>query len=240
MRKSLTAVLVGVLVLALAGVASAALTQKFELTFTTKKPKSSTGFNSALATSDPGALKPKAVSKTVITFPKGTKTDTSTYPVCKVPKPYTALTKQGGEKLCAKAQIGTGTAIVNAKPLTSVGNQGIVPVKLFAFNIKNGIIFLAKNAVAPQAFPGKIKGNVLTVVVPPLPPSTDPAVLSDFNLKVKAHAVKVGKGRKAKRKNYATTPATCPKSGQWTTKAVFTYVGAPGKTITWNTPCKRK
>lgn len=245
MRKSLVAALCGVLVLAIAAVASAAISQSFELKFTTKKRKAGTGFISTLSTRDPAApnQKPAAVNRVVITFPKGTKTDTSTYPVCKVPAPYVALTKTKPSaaetkqiKACKRAIIGSGKAIVNAKPITSVGNNGIVPATVTAYNIKNGIIFVAKNAVAPQAFAGKIKGNVLTVIVPALPAD---AVLTDFSLNVRPHAIKVGKGRRAKRKNYATTPSTCPKSGQWTTKAVFSYSGASGKTLSWNTRCNR-
>lgn len=236
MRKSLIAVLCGALVLAIAGVASAAITQTFELKFTTKKPKASTGFVSKLATSDPAAAnqKPPAVSKMVITFPKGTKLDTSVFPVCKAS--LAALSKKGGEKLCRSSQIGTGSAIVNARPFLSAP----VNAKVFAFNIKGGIIFLAQNSVQPQAFSGKVKGNVLTVTVPPLPPPTDPAVLTSFTLNVKAKSVKVGKGRRAKRKNYATTPSSCPKSGKWTTNAKFTYTGAAGKTVKWDTPCSKR
>lgn len=245
MRKSLIAVLCGALVLGIAAVASAAITQTFQLSFTTKKPKANTGFISKLSTRDPAApnQKPAAVSKTVVIFPKGTKTDTSTYPVCKVPKPYVVLTKSkpnASEKKqiakCKPAIIGNGTAIVNAKPVP-VGNNGIVNATLTAYNIKNGIIFVAKNPVAPQAFAGKIKGNVLTVDVPPLPAN---AVLTDFNLNVRPHTIKVGKGRRAKRKNYATTPSSCPKSGKWTTTAKFTYRGAPGKTVKWETACRKR
>lgn len=239
MRKSLTVVLCGALVLAIAAVAQAALTQTFELKFTTKKPKASTGFVSKLTSRDPAVKKTPAVSKVVITFPKGTKTDTSTYPVCKAT--FANLVKPNGNKLCSKSQLGSGSAIVNAYPLPlGPKNDGIVPAKVFAFNIKNGIIFLAQNSVAPQAFSGTVRGNVLTVNVPPLPPPNDPAVLTDFVLNVKAKSVKVGKGRRAKRKNYATTPSTCPKSGKWTTTAVFTYTGAPGKTIKWDTPCSKR
>lgn len=237
MRKSLIAVLCGALVLGIAAVASAAVTQSFDLKLTTKKPKSSTGFVSKLATRDPSVIKTPATSRVVITFPKGTKLDTSVYPVCKAS--FAALAAKGGEKLCKKSQIGTGSALVNAKPLP-VGNNGIVPAKVFAFNIKNGIIFLAQNSVAPQAFAGKVRGNVLTVIVPPLPPPNDPAVLTDFSLNVKAKSIKVGKGRRAKRMNYATTPSSCPKGGKWTTVAKFTYTGAPGKTVTSTTPCSKR
>lgn len=237
MRKSLIAVLCGALVLGIAAVASAALTQTFELKFTTKKPKSSTGFISKLTTRDPSVIKTPATSTVVITFPKGTKLDTSTAPVCKAT--FAALARKGGEKLCKSSQIGSGTAIVNAKPLP-VGNNGIVNAKVYAFNKKNGIIFLAQNSVAPQAFAGKVRGNVLTVIVPPLPPPNDPAVLTDFALTVKARSVKVGKGRRAKRKNYATTPSTCPKSGKWTTVAKISYTGAPAKTLKWVTPCSKR
>jgi len=239
LRKSLIAVLCGALVLGIAAVASAAVTQTFELKFTTKKPKSSTGFLSKLTTRDPSVIKTPAVSKVVITFPKGTKLDTSTAPYCKAT--FAALARKGGEQLCKSSQIGSGSAIVNAKPLP-VGAKldGIVNAKVYAFNKKNAIIFLAQNSVAPQAFAGTVRGNVLTVNVPPLPPPNDPAVLTDFSLNVKARSVKVGKGRHAKRKNYATTPSTCPKSGKWTTTAKFTYTGAPGKTLKWDTPCSKR
>jgi len=249
LRKSIIAAVVGVLALAFAATAYAVTVQTFTLKFTTTKRSSSTGFISKLTTRDaesPLPLKKSSpVSKVVITFPKGTTTNTAALPSCKLPDTASPAALKVG---CPKAKIGSGTALINTGLPNAAFDpprpNGIVSTQVSAYNKNPGkILFANQNVVSPLTFAGTIRGNVLTVNIPNGGKINPPinAVLTDFSLAVKAQVGKIGR----KKVPYAVTPRTCPKSGKWTTKAVIYYSTFPEigpvapKTILSDTPCKK-
>ena len=86
MRKPLIGAVVGLTAfLAFAGVASADFTQTADITFTKPKAGASSGIKTSIKATetDPTVLQPKAASKVVVNFPKGTKFDGKVAKQCK-------------------------------------------------------------------------------------------------------------------------------------------------------------
>ena len=236
MRKPLIAVFVGALVLSSVGVATASdqFKQTYTSKFSAKKPSTSTGINSVLTGSDPGApnAKPDPATKVVIAFNAGTKFNNKAVPQCNLNKAQVEADPEGA---CpANTKVGTGSASANAAPVL----QEAVGERVTAFNKSGGIWFaLSPSGSVGQklALEGKLSGSKLTTTVPVLPiipgaPATpdNTVSLTEFILNIP----KKGSGSKA----FITTPSKCS-GGKWTNKATFTYTSQPGVTVTSTTPC---
>ena len=111
MRKPLIAAVVGVLALALAGIAVATeqFTQTYKLTYTSQTVKASTGIKLALTTTDPGAPNqtPSAAKKVVMDFHPGTVFDTEVPTRCN--KTDQQVQDSAGAACPSKSKVGTGS-----------------------------------------------------------------------------------------------------------------------------------
>jgi hypothetical protein len=215
LRKTIVLALAGTLTLALAAaaVASSQFQYSFKTTFSQKHPAKSTGFKTDIETSDPGAPGgvPKATNVITVSFPSGTKFNTSALPQCKATPTNTAPVTTGA---CNKAKVGTGHSVVEAQGL------GAIPGTITAYNAKNAIIFYVKSQFGSTTLPvvlkGSLKGSKLVTNVGSQVPSVGglKLVITTFQLNIGAH--------KSGKKLYATTPKTCS-GGKWVVKSHVTY-----------------
>ena len=205
MRKPLIGAVVGLTAfLAFGGVASADFTQTADITFTKPTAGASSGIKTSIKATetDPTVLQPKAASKVVVNFPKGTKFDGKAAKQCKASAGQIQATNGGA---CRGTQIGSGLAMANVKPLLNTD----VGLTINAYNATNNhiIFYLVPQAAVgnPLVLTGTIKGNKLTTPVPRIEAvggSGVFAVLTDFEL--------VTKAARSGGSNFLTTPKTCP------------------------------
>jgi hypothetical protein len=232
LRKTTALAIAGALTLALAAVAVASpqFTYTFATKFTQKHPGKSTGFKTDIETSDPGNPQgvPKGANVITVTFPRGTKFNSSALPQCAATPTNTAPVISGA---CDKAKVGTGSSIVQA-----VGLAGPVPGTITAYNAKNAIIFYVKSTLAgttvPVVLKGNLKGTKLTTDVGSQIPKPGglKLIITTFKLSITPHK----KGKKI----YATTPKKCT-GGKWVVKAhvafddgtVGDFASAPSKCL---------
>jgi hypothetical protein len=126
MRKKAVAALVGILALALAGVALASgFTQHSNITFTTTKARTPTGIKANVFSTIPpgeptGQYKPAKLL--IVTFPSGTKFNLTTIKPCTLSDKALA----SGTACPASTKVGTGTAQVVAPPLSQKFNATAV------------------------------------------------------------------------------------------------------------------
>ena len=218
MRKFLIGAFVGALVLALAGIAAAGTNNgvDWDLNYSATGAKKSTGFAAEIdstGTAD-STGKPRAARKVTVTFPRGTEFDTGVRPACDIER----LRAEGTSGCPARSRIGDGSA----EAVTGLSAIDPVGLRIDVFNARNAILFYVRGTALPitMTLEGKLRGRVLTVKVPKLPQATrfGEAILTKFAVDIN----RASRGRGSRRRNYATTPSTCPR-GRWTTTAVFTY-----------------
>lgn len=234
MHKYLIGAVIGALAIAALGVGLAAAATKggvtFETKYTSTKPGTSTGFRTRIKGAPRDAQnRLEAATKVTVRFHPGTKFNTSVPANCK----RATLVDTG--KCSSRSRVGTGKAEAVS------GLAAIDPVKenIVAYNTRNGILFyLTPGSPGGQTLvlPGRISGRTLTTTVPPFPVPGNPkgAVLTKFNLDIKAKS----KGRGSNRKDYVRTPTTC--AGRWTNSATFAYSTVQAiKNILSRTLCKK-
>ncbi len=236
MRKSvLLALICGAMgALAVPVLAAVRHEHKFSMTFSSKKPKSSTGIS--FSTNRVGYKVPAPgtqadpVSKLVFTLQKGTKINTSVVPACS----KTKLDAQGPTACPSKSKVGSGSATV------ITGLPALDPVKetVTLFAKKGGLLAYLQGA-QNLTIELSAKGNKLSTKVPQvcLPGGTPAdnckngeAVLTILTTKIKAK--KTSKGA------FTTTPRSCPKSHKWTNKVVYTFRNGDTETEKSTSSCK--
>jgi hypothetical protein len=228
LRKLLIGVLAGVLALAVAAVAIAETKQTFEQKYTAAKPNKSTGTSFKTTSSEDGNAEknhqPKATRQFNITFPAGSKVDTSAAPQCK------DIDESADDPCPKNTTVGSGHAQV---VLPYPGFPTII-ADVTAYNRKNGLfLYVQAPGQSPVYLKPKFSGLTLKTATPPnCIASTNQnghcvnndgsegveAVLTEFDLKTKA----VTKGKGKKKKTFLKTPPKCTKAG-WTFKASITY-----------------
>jgi len=229
-RKPLIGAIIGVLALAVAGIALASeqFVQTYKLTYTTASEKATTGVNTLFTAADPGEANqtPKAARRVTITFHKGTTFDTTVPVRCNKTDQQVQASAAAG---CpAKSKVGSGTAQGRVGDL----NGAAADLDLVAYNANKAIIFLAKGKAGSItdgqnfAFRGKLDGTRLTTNVPQFPFNTS---ITRFNLKV----IKVARGTT----KYIRTPSICPSTKKWTTKAAFVYADGTTASRTSRSTC---
>jgi hypothetical protein len=230
LRKSLIGALVGVAVLAVAGVAAAG-TQN-GVTFETKYSATTVGALTGFTTTIEGAPRDasgnvEGAERVIVNFQRGTAFDTDVPGKCSVE----TLRAEGRNGCPANSIVGTGTA----QAVTGLTSIDPVNLNITAFNKAGGIIFYLQGTTVPVTLPleGTLRGSRLTVDIPrinAIPGSSRPVAVTAFNLKIK----RVRRGRNA----YVKTPRTC--RGRWTVRATFQYPTAADITnIASRTRCKR-
>jgi hypothetical protein len=255
MRKLVVGALVGVLALAVTAIALAAsatsgtTVQNYEQTFTVKKPNASTGTKFSTSSTDEANTtqnkQPKRVTNFDITFPKGTKIDTTALPTCAATEPDFNAAENADDACPKRAKIGTGTVaarldIPNTQDLTGT---------VSAYNAKKGLLLYVVIAsplgnqtllLKPKLRGVKLLTPVPHTCIPPNRPDQDcrenggtgdarEAILTSFTLSVK-------RGKTGK-KVYMTTPKTCP-SGGWKFEANIKYSDGTASKIPAKSACK--
>jgi hypothetical protein len=256
MRKLVVGALVGVLALAVAAIAMAAsatsgtTVQNYQQTFTSKKPNASTGTQFSTSSTDEANTsqnkQPKRVTNFDITFPKGTKIDTTSLPTCAATEPDFNGAENPDDACPPRSRIGGGTVAARL----DVPNTGDLSGTVSAYNAKKGLLLyvVIQSPIGNQTLllKPKLSGvKLLTPVphtcIPPNRPDQDcrenggtgdarEAILTSFTLKVKAG--KTGK------KVYMTTPKACP-SGGWPFEANIKYADKTAAKIKTKSPCKK-
>jgi hypothetical protein len=244
LRKLIFGALAGAVMLAVAAVAMATTTQTFTQKYTSKKTNASVGTSFATTSTESDNEEhnhqPKATRQFNITFPAGTKVNTSAAPICK------NLDESASDPCPKNTKIGSGHAQVI---LPFPGFQTIT-ADVTAYNRKNGLfLYVVAPGQAPVVLKPAFKGLTLKTATPPnciastnqnghcVDSSGNPgteAVLSEFDLKTKA----VTKGKGKKKKTYLKTPAKCTKAG-WIFKAEITYDDGSKAKPQSVSPCKK-
>ena len=184
--------------------------------------------------SDPSA-KPPAVRHITVRFARGTRIDTGAIPGC----------------TASDAQImGEGRAACPGGSILGVGefdlDTGVIGPMRFqrydftTINAPGQLILLGTSR--DQAHynidvRGQIHGNVLDVSVPPLPGGPPDGGADTGEILNIASRSRVVNGV---RRNYMTTPRTCPRSRHWTNTVTFTFSDGVVQSFRANTPCKPK
>lgn len=222
---------VALLALTLAGVALGAFTQTASVTLTAHRSGRSTGVRVDVAASDPTALgaKPRSVRRLVITFPAATRFNlaTSLVKACRLTDKQ--LETSFGPVCPRASQIGSGTAVINASPLTAAP----VKVGVRAYDHGAGQLILV---VAPALIGASVEvihvfvsRARLTVVVPRLIyGKLVPSVLASLKLYVPA----LGAGRDA-----LITAGRCT-AGRFTVGERFAYTNHPPVKLESTSACR--
>src|SRR4051794_12696907 len=144
LRKLLIGALAGVVVLAVAAVAMATTTQTFEQKYTASKPNKSAGTSfKTTSTEDQNAEKnhqPKSTRQFNITFPAGSKIDTSAAPICK------NLDESADDPCPKNTKVGSGHATV----LLPFNGFPPIDAEVTAYNRNKGLFLYV---VAPGQAP---------------------------------------------------------------------------------------
>ncbi|MEX2195449.1 MAG: hypothetical protein WD844_09200 [Thermoleophilaceae bacterium] len=221
--------------LALAALAApAAASDEFEQTadieYSRTTPGGATGIRALLKAEDPGEVVPKAASKVVIYFARGTRFDTRAVRRCSADS-REILETQG--KVCRRSLVGTGSTVVR------IGDLGGMTVRnrVYAYNTRGGIIFYLKRQGEigqDLLLRGTLRGRKLTTEVPALPFNT---TLTRFAVKIRTISRRVRSGRRLVRRRYVSTPRTCRR--YWTVTTRVTYEDGSRESVRSRTRCKK-
>ncbi len=169
MRRYLTAILVPIAALVLAGVALATFVQTASIHLTARRAGASTGisvFVQATDTTAPGG-KPKGVRRLVIGFPAGTRFHLAAPLVKRCTLTDRQLTKAFGPSCPRDSRIGTGQAVANAMPI-----QAAIKERVHAYvrDSRHVILVVKPNfpGLPKEILPVTVSGSTLSLTVPKL------------------------------------------------------------------------
>ena len=210
-------------------IASPLFSSTFALTFSSGTPGAPSGLDVTATWTDPGGVNgvPKAVTKMEFIGHPGTRFDTSALPRCRASDEDIANLAL---RACPRSsRIGTVKGegvIVTGNPFNTVATL---------FNARRKIIVvvtLVDDGRLITYFRDDVRGGTVDVNLK-IPGGV---ALKKFEAHVPRHVRKY----KGKRRAYLRTPPTCPASGVWTTKAIFTYRDGSSQQFAANTPCKAR
>lgn len=207
----------------------------FALSFTTQRPQASTGYALSIRYQDPNDPegKPQTFSKLVIELPAGTVFDTGVVPTCTASN--AELLARGASACPPESQVGGGTVRLMtgfgppADPFTSDVTVLQGPSQLID-------LFTAQGSGRPLAVDRvMMSGSTLTdepQSVPGGPPDGRSAVRT-----VKLAIAPRSQGSGGQGRSYVTTPAECPASGFWESRATVFYDDGVTDTAVSTIPC---
>lgn len=178
---------------------------------------------------------PPSLRRLVIRASKGLRIDTTVRPECRATD---AEFKNKGKAACpAASNIGSGFANLKTLGLfTSRFDATIFAAPRAQAEIvqSGGMTF----AVARTFFrnDGTVEGPVPTCIAGGSPPDgcpTDESALLSQSLTTRA----ISTGHGARRRNYLTTPKTCPRSRVWRTPVTLYYADGTVETVVTRQPC---
>jgi hypothetical protein len=230
LRKKLIIGFATLIAFALAGTAAfAAVTAKFNSSFSPNKAGKSAGVSVNYEITDPAAPQPPINNRVQISFQKGGKWNGPKFPKCSA----SALNSKGPKGCPSKSKLGTGTGIGYAKPVVTDPVQG----KLTIFNGGSSILVYVFPDLGPTfVVTCKISGGYnLDCAIPPiktLPSAPDAAVGS---VKTKTTPKSVKKGRK--KLGIVVAPKAC--KGSWKSSAKFSFTTGETVTAPFSQKCKK-
>jgi hypothetical protein len=203
--------------------------------FEERRPGASTGTRLAIDyvnPDDPNA-KPPAVQKVVIVYAPGATFDTSVPERCGATNGE--LTAQGAGACPGGSIVGGGEVDLD----TGVSGPGrIVQNDVTLINNKDELIFLLESKSEPRSrvvARSVVQDDTITTEVSPVPggPPDGFTAIKRVRLRLDARSAMQGAGRR----NYVTTPASCPAGGAWTNTVTFTYRDGVTQTVRSSSPC---
>jgi hypothetical protein len=203
--------------------------------FEERRPATSTGVRLAIDyvnPDDPNA-KPPAVQKVVIAYAPGTTIDTSVPEQCDASNGE--LTAQG-PAACPPASIVGGGEIDLDTGIPGPGRIAQNDVTLI--NNRDELILLLESRSEPRSrvvARAVVQGGTITSEVAPVPGGPPDGFTAIKRVRLTADARSAGQG--AGRRNYVTTPASCPAGGAWTNTVTFTYRDGVTQTARSSSPC---
>lgn len=225
-----TGVIAGLAAVALATQASAVSEpprQTYSDRFTTDMPSASTGRTYAIDYVNPSSPegKPHSFSHLRVELAEGSRFNTSALPYCEASDAQ--LMAAGASACPSETKIGTDETVVD----TGVAGPGrYFTVDFDFFNNKDELILLAnvRERGSRVVIRGKIGTNTLDIENPMIP-GTPPD----------GAAAKSQRGVWRPPAGYLTTPPTCPASGFWVNRVVYTYRDGVNQTAESRSPCRR-
>ena len=230
MRKKLIAVAGASAILALfATAAYAAVSVKFDDSFSPNKANTSAGVSVNIESADAAAAQPPIMDRIQISFASGGKWNGSKFPKC-----TKAIILSKGPKSCPKgSQIGKGNGVGYAKPVVTE------PVKA-ALQIFNGgnsvLVYALPDLGAPFVTTCKITGGYnLDCGIDPIRTVGDAPDAAVGTVKTKTTPKSIKKGKK--KLGMIVTPKKC--KGTWKSSAKFSF--RTGETVTkpFSQKCKK-
>jgi hypothetical protein len=209
--------------------------QTYSDRFTTDVPGAAAGRTYAIDYFDPANRegKPHAFSHLRVELAEGARFDTSAIPHCTASE---AELMAAGPSACpAASRVGTDETVVD----TGFAGPGRFFTTDFAFfNAKDQLILVAtvRENGARVVLRGRIGERTLDIdnpMIPGTPP--DGAAAKSQRGRFEPRST-VRDGGQA---NYITTPPTCPASGYWVNRVVYTYRDGVTQAAESRSPCKR-
>jgi hypothetical protein len=221
--------------LAVAPAAGAQQRQTYDDVFTTDVPGASAGRTYAIDYTNPADPdgKPHAFSHLRVELAEGARFDTTAMPQCKASDAQ--LMAEGGSACPPETRVGVDTTVVD----TGAAGPGRYFTGDFVFfNNQDELILVvtAREYGARVVIRGKIGERTLDIenpMIPGTPP--DGAAARSQRGQFEPHST-LRDGRQA---NYITTPPTCPASGFWTNRVIYTYRDGVEQSAESRSPCRR-
>ncbi|MDX6633139.1 MAG: hypothetical protein QOG09_1225 [Solirubrobacterales bacterium] len=204
----------------------------------TTKPNASAGLGYSAryhSATDP-AGDPPPLRRLVIKLPPGTRIDTTVPPRCTASEMEIRLI---GESACPpSARIGSGQATVKQLGL------GVATYDTVIYNAPDDMLELIKSGnqvvgiVHTYVHGTTLDGPIPTCITGGQPPSgcpSDQLTLLANHLEIKP--ISVGRGKA--RRNYGTTPPSCPRSGRWYARVALHYADGSVDNVKPHGRCSR-
>lgn len=211
-----------------AGTVGAQPRQSVQATFTTERPGAASGRvenGDFRDPADPGG-KPHAASRVVLTLAAGARWDTGAVARCDASD--AELMVAGPDACPAASRVGQGPVTVD----TGADGPGRdVVLDFTAFNAKDALILVGRERQSGGylVVRGTVHGGVLQIDFP-VAPGTPP----------EGGALKTERIVFFQRGRYLVTPPSCPASGYWVNRLVYTYRDGVTESVESRSPCTHR
>jgi len=221
--------ILALLVVAAAAVASSQFAQKSKVTLTATKAGQTTGFKVAISSSDPGEPggKPQALKTLTLTLPSATKFNFKSKALKLCTANDIEIKGTGGAVCPAKSKVGSGSAAVNGFPAIP-----LIPENATAYAGNGNIIIVA----APKGpggsvlvLHGVVSANRVTAALALQEAGGVKFVISELNLNVS----KIGSGKSA-----FITAGKCT-GGKFKVSSNFVYYSGAPVTLASSSKCSK-
>lgn len=194
-------------------------------------PGAPTGLSLRVLYKDPSdpAAKPPPLESARFELPAGTRIDGGALPACEATDEQ--LRARGREACPAESKVGDGTFVAvtgfgpPADPVTAdvtLYNGGDEVIELVTFEDSEAVAGFDRL---------KIRGSALVVERAPATPGGPPEG------RTVPREIAVSFPQTGGARPFLTTPESCPGSGAWVTRGVFTFTDGGASTVTSETPC---